>query len=169
MTHPIISPQLRRAWRKFIAESENLDTHITLATNYDGSEYLRERTVISWKPDHRIAHVQKLVSRFDQQLHRELNGRDWLKKSECRLIGLGFVEHADTNIHCHLLVDRTPLRCSNVAFWIACRKVWGRLAPAGNVMIQPVDHRRAKIASYLTKELWKPAMHDAVIFIGPAR
>ena len=168
----LISPHfswsvLRDSWIEFLAPKSELDSLITLATNYDGSETRRSRSPLSDNVPSRIRYVQNLVYQWEAKLHRKFLGRNWHRMTDRRMQGYGFVEHAQTNIHYHLLVDLAPLNAVRPMVDIQAHQVWRRLTGRGDLDIRPVESNRRDVVEYLLKEHWKAEVRDALLFFPP--
>lgn len=111
------------------------NTFITLATNQ------------TWTP----ARMKMLVGSFFAHMDRWYLGHTWLNKSlHIRTDGIGFIEHVNTNIHIHLLVN---FYTGNM--WgrrMMSQFYWNKLCKGGSVEIGPINDID-NLAHYCTKEM----------------
>ncbi|MEP5513297.1 MAG: hypothetical protein ABJP71_13630 [Erythrobacter sp.] len=100
------------------------------------------------------------VERFQAMVDRKLLGTRWLLKVSLRTQYIAVAEHQNSNLHFHC-VFLVPHRLTD--FPAIAEQAWHRLAPAGNIDIQP--YRSDGAAQYSAK-LLRPAWSD-LISISP--
>lgn len=104
------------------------------------------------------------VEKFCKMLEREAFGRNWYKRTEDRLLLIGFVEHPKSNIHCHAVARlRKSLRNALLA---KGEDLWKEIAPRGQLHFSRIKDL-ARVQSYVTKELYLPDRNENIIvYVG---
>ena len=103
--------------------------------------------------------AQTTLERFHGELDRKLVGRAFLRKSEKRSTYIATVEKPEANIHIHALFKMTAMQ--KLRFYLVADEIWGKLAKAGNLDVQPVSYAEG-VADYITKEL-RPETSDRLL------
>lgn len=94
--------------------------------------------------------AQDRLEEFHQRIDRALLGPKWHQQGEKRSQYVAFIEKATTNLHIHA-VFHLPTG-DDRKFVSAAPAKWKKLAPAGNLDIQPVTYAEG-VADYITKEI----------------
>jgi hypothetical protein len=91
---------------------------------------------------------------FFNCLQRGVHGRAWHKRKPNQpMIALGFWEHLDSNPHCHGVVAASDQEWR----WLLNygKKCWLDIEHRGQLDFSKIESR-AKVISYITKEISKP-------------
>lgn len=135
---------------------------MTYTTNIPRSEY--RAALIRWigefKPSLYVTFVfnsvisarsaEDRLEEFHQRIDRALLGPKWHQMADKRSQYVAFIEKATTNLHIHA-VFHLPTGGDKKFVSKAAGK-WKKLAPAGNLDIQPVTYAEG-VADYITKEI----------------
>ncbi|MFN3677707.1 MAG: hypothetical protein ACK4TC_17230 [Sphingomonas pseudosanguinis] len=90
------------------------------------------------------------MEEFHQRIDRVLLGPKWHQQAGQRSQYVAFIEKPEDNLHIHA-VFHLPTG-GDKGFVTEAPKVWGKLAPAGNLDIQAVTYAEG-VADYITKEI----------------
>lgn len=111
--------------------------------------------------------LKRDVERHLNSIERRALGPRWAAKpASDRMTAVGFLEHAESNAHYHLLVQ-APDRHEE-ALVVVGEERWRRRHPGGVHHVQRIDSV-PRSARYSTKELWSERSFDAIIIHGPRR
>lgn len=143
--HEKVSRPLLAAWRQHLLDQYHLGFNLFLTLNYN-----RPRSI-----DTVLSDARHLFAR----LNRQTLGPRW-SSDERRWQGYAVVEHPDSNIHLHALVQ-PALACQGWSvehMAAAIRLNWRSIAPAGTVDLQPVIKKPKTVISYMLKERGRGAL-----------
>ena len=106
----------------------------------------------------KIENLHKAADFFFKKMHREAYGRNWYKRGSAEgVIAVGFVEHAQSNMHMHLAV-RAPTPEARSALERG-EETWKDLRRGAHYhyasLISAEDYAR-----YITKDSWRPEVRE---------
>mgnify|MGYP001162531330 CR=1 FL=1 len=94
--------------------------------------------------------ARSALEHFHKRLDEKFLGKSALRKPNERSVYIATIEKPDTNLHIHALFKLSPVNQQRFATIAA--EIWAKLAPAGNLDIQPVSYAEG-VAAYITKDL----------------
>lgn len=137
-----------RQWLRGRAHSH----FVTLSSNHQNLSYTR---------------IKDLLKGWDARVNRSINGRNWQKRPDERLIWFAFPEKLEANPHWHLLVSvdgwaETPGRAAKLKdFPSIAETVWMELCRQGSFDVQRIENR--KVINYVTKACADPAYFEKFV------
>jgi hypothetical protein len=103
--------------------------------------------------------MMQQADEFFDRIMRKAYGRKWhLEPAENWPVAIGFIEHADTNLHMHLAIW-APIPVRDQIF--VGNKIWKRLRKGGDYHQEPLVNAE-KYARYITKEFKLPTSFENV-------
>jgi hypothetical protein len=143
--------ELRQAWAQWIG-SQKAALFVTLNFNRDTP----------------IAACRTKVKAWCARLDRRWLGRNWCReKSRHRTNGIGVLEHLDSNLHIHFLIQlpaaAADWRLNEVRDII--EEHWIALIPSGTCDVQKI-YSVEEVADYVAKELDRPGRYEEFIILS---
>jgi len=111
--------------------------------------------------------AQTIMKNFFNRVQRQAYGRRWHNRpANQKPVAIGFLEHAKTNPHYHVLLcaDRKVRQVLK----LKGQDLWLGLAPRGQFHWEPIDHL-PRLLRYVTKELKWNDRAESVFVYGPTR
>ena len=112
---------------KWLAETD-WDFFVTLATN-KSSDSLNNDSLVSW--------ANRMLHLWHAKIDRSFLGPKWQNKQDQRIQFVAFLEHANSNIHWHLMVKFDEP--THDIFKAEASAAWASIVPSGDVVTKRTD------------------------------
>ncbi len=115
--------------------------------------------------------ARKALKGWHARVDKVLLGGSWSRKARAeRTQFVAFVEHLESNLHWHLLL-RLGEGADEQRFEQVAEGCWLRLVKSGSLDVEKIDTSadRARVANYVTKDLWRREARDGFVLSGEFR
>ena len=149
--------QIRTALREML-QGEGINYFVTANLNWEKKLIPGRNMFDRWHahltrgPE--FAKARNALRQWHAEVDRSLLGSKWSKKDASeRTFFAAFPEHADHNLHYHLLL-RLPGEWLSEEFQLLAIDHWGRVVPGGSLDVQPLltDEDVQNVVRYATKD-----------------
>ncbi|OUR75553.1 hypothetical protein A9Q83_17195 [Alphaproteobacteria bacterium 46_93_T64] len=140
---------------KWLAEKD-WDYFVTLATNKSPNS-LHNDSLVSW--------ANKQLHNWHARMDRKFLGPKWQNKKDQRIEFVAFLEHADSNIHWHLMVKLHAPK--HDIFESEASATWLSIVPSGSVITKCAnkdDTANATFCGYSSKDARPDRPADYIVF-----
>lgn len=140
---------------------ERRKIYMDLSKRFEPNTFLTLVTNQTWTAQR----LRKLVGSYFARMDRWYLGHTWhIEPYDRRINGMGFIEHEDSNIHIHLLVN---FKSGNE--WgrrMMTEHYWHKFCESGSIEIEPIYDLNGA-AYYCTKEMTseKYDVYEQVVFL----
>jgi len=140
---------------EWLAETE-WDYFVTLATN-KSSDSLHNDSLVGW--------ANKQLHNWHARMDRKFLGPKWQNKKDKRIEFVAFLEHADSNIHWHLMVKLHEPK--HDVFAAEASANWLSIVPSGSVVTKDTNNDETAnktFCGYVSKDVKAGQPSEYIVF-----
>lgn len=150
--------KMRQAQVSWLAAYE-FGYFVTLATNWQDYCAPYDHRGL----DKRAARLHKRIKKWEARVNRKILGSKW-KNSKNRMFAMYFMEHMETNIHVHLLIQEHR-GVDSEEFSEAVDVAWSHIVKSGTTDVKIIQNISGAI-TYILKEAHLPERYENFDVLG---